>query len=130
MPASKPTTVGGTVHSQPRLGSGTQRALAVGWRTTAHRARVSWQLASGAAVGWTWSRRVAAGPEQADLVHAAEASVRGSACVRVLVRRCGRPRTVTARSRSYFRLSRMRRWLRPRYTSGHDGPRDEEGEPP
>jgi hypothetical protein len=65
-------------------------------------------------VGWTWSRRVAAGPEQADLVHAAEASVRGSACVRVLVRRCGRPRTVTARSRSYFRLSRMRRWLRPR----------------
>lgn len=81
-------------------------------------------------MGWTWSRGVAAGPERADLVHAAEASVKGSACVRVLVRRCGRPRTVTARSRSYFRLSRMRRWLRPRYTSGHDGPRDEEGEPP
>jgi site-specific recombinase XerD len=52
------------------------------------------------------------------------------ACGRVLVRRCGRPRTVTARSRSYFRLSRMWRWLRPRYTSGHDRPRDEEGEPP
>jgi hypothetical protein len=40
------------------------------------------------------------------------------------------PRTVTARSRSYFRLSRMRRWLRPSYTIGHDRPRDEEGEPP
>jgi len=24
------------------------------------------------------------------------------------------------------RVSRMGRWLRPRYTSGHDGPRDEE----
>jgi predicted acyltransferase len=29
-----------------------------------------------------------------------------------------------------FPVSRMWRWLRPRYTSGHDGPRDEEGEPP
>jgi ABC-type multidrug transport system ATPase subunit len=29
-----------------------------------------------------------------------------------------------------FRVSRMWRWLRPRYTSGHDRPRDEEGEPP
>ncbi|MFI6907240.1 LysR family transcriptional regulator [Nonomuraea sp. NPDC050394] len=28
-----------------------------------------------------------------------------------------------------FRVSRMWRWLRPRYTSGHDRPRDE-GEPP
>lgn len=56
------------------------------------------------------------------------------ACGRVLVRRCGRPRAVKARSRSQnsarFRVSRMRRWLRPRDTSGHDGPRDEEGEPP
>ena len=31
---------------------------------------------------------------------------------------------------STFRVSRMWRWLRPRDTSGHDGPRDEEGEPP
>ena len=29
-----------------------------------------------------------------------------------------------------FRMSRMWRWLRPRDTSGHDGPRDEEGDPP
>ena len=27
-------------------------------------------------------------------------------------------------------MSRTWRWLRPRNTNGHDGPRDEEGEPP
>jgi hypothetical protein len=31
---------------------------------------------------------------------------------------------------STLRVSRMWRWLRPRDTSGHDGPRDAEGEPP
>ncbi len=29
-----------------------------------------------------------------------------------------------------LQMSRMRCWLRPRDISGHDGPRDEEGEPP
>jgi GrpB-like predicted nucleotidyltransferase (UPF0157 family) len=53
---------------------------------------------------------------------------------RVLVRRCRRVRAVTARSRSEnsarVRVSRMWHWLRPRDTSGHDGPRDDEGDPP
>jgi hypothetical protein len=44
------------------------------------------------------------------------------------------PGAVTARSRSSnsarFRVSRMWRRLRPRDRSGHDGPREEEGEPP
>ena len=40
----------------------------------------------------------------------------------------GKPYDVLAIST--LRVSRMGRWPRPRYTSGHDGPRDEEGELP